>query len=218
MLCFTLAAIVAYFGLNSQYTNTNFLLRRYFPYYSYSLFWGVLAVAIYWGINLTNLHITIGQTNIDDLNYNYYVKAFLVGCFTKSVFDGFNFTYSIGPEDKTIGLKTITDIVESNIMTAVDNEHSNSLKEFVKLRQKGYTVLEDVLEEMRNDLPRSKGTQKYFSITYILDLDDEVLDPDDSDETNIRRVMENFLITFGKRTFDRVFPEISIEDHKDKPL
>ncbi|MCX6677191.1 MAG: hypothetical protein NTU95_04510 [Methanothrix sp.] len=213
-ICFILAAFVAYMALSSQYPNTSFLLRRYLPYYCYPFFWGILSVVTYLCMDLMNIHISIVQTDIDRFN-NFYLKATIVGLFTKSVFDGFNFKYSIGSEDRIIGLKNISEIIEPKILNAVKDKHDNSLREFVEPRSKGYKTLEDVKKRISADLPKHLEDKKYFAKTYMLDLDDEVIKPEDPDWANNCKVMENFLITFGKRTFDRVFPEQPSEDPTD---
>lgn len=206
-LCFVLAAIVAHFGLNSKYTNTNFLLKRYLPYYCYSCLWGVFAIVTYAIMILIDLHITIAQTDIDSLNYSPYIKAIFVGLFTKSVFEGFNFNYSTGSEDKTLGFKIISDLFESSILKKIQDEHRNLLKEFCAERQKGYIELQTVISTIEQDLDRHTDEEKYFSKTYMLDLNENIIDLKANPEINVRRVMEDFLLTFGKRTFDRLFPK-----------
>jgi hypothetical protein len=107
----------------------------------------------------------------------------------------------------TLGFKIISDLFESSILKKIKDEHRNLLKEFCVERQKGYSELKTVKETIEKDLDRHTDEEKYFSKTYMLDLNEKIIDPNDGPEINIRRVMENFLLTFGKRTFDRLFPK-----------
>ncbi|MCX6674024.1 MAG: hypothetical protein NTY37_09630 [Methanothrix sp.] len=206
-LAFIVAAFIAFLQLETTtYPHTNFLIRLKLITVVYSLFYGALGVIFYGIVVYTGIDMLIG----DKIVKEPYLQAVLVGIFSKGISDWNFYTLPIGDNAKPLGIKTITEPIESTLLKKIDEEEYNSLKEYVtpvrdcycKTQNDGAERPEEkVLKRICDSLPANSKAKK---LAYKEDLKNVMADYD-SDGAKVSAALEKYLRDFGKRSYERVF-------------
>lgn len=213
LLAFTVAAVVAHLELIfTLYPNTHFLIKNRMLKCYYLAFYGVIGVAFYWLLIFTGASVTLQDKIVE----NPYIQAVIVGFISKGISDLSLFKMPFGDNAQPIGIKTITEPIQKSILIKIDQEESNSLREYVTAPNVCCKNPNDALHKIVANLP-TKATAA-DRIAYKRDVIDlmklfdeettEVIDPNKAVEIDLAKknaALEKFLKDFGKRSFDRVF-------------
>jgi hypothetical protein len=211
ILAFLVAAFIAFLQLETTtYPHTNFLIRTKSITIIYSLFYGALGALFYGIVVFTGIDMLIG----DKIVKEPYLQAVLVGIFSKGISNWNVYTLPIGDDAKPLGIKTITEPIESTILKKIDEEAYNSLKEYVvpvrdcycNTQMVGDDGPEDkVIKRICDNLPAKSKAEK---LAYKEDLKNVMADYD-SDKAKVSAALEKYLSDFGKRSYERVFKKES---------
>jgi hypothetical protein len=212
LLAFGVAAIIAFIQLETaKYPHTNFLIRTKPVAIFYVLFYGVLGAIFYSIVVYTGIDMFMGEKIVKEP----YIQAILVGFFSKGISDWNFFTLPFGDDVKPLGIKTLTEPIESTLLKKLDEQKYNSLKEYVApvcdaycKKQENESKPKDenkpdekVLKDICNSIPaKTEGD----ATAYEEDLKN-IMDVYDSEEAKVSVALEKYLEDFGRRSYDRVF-------------
>jgi hypothetical protein len=217
LLAFIIAAIVAHLELIfTLYPNTHFLIRNRMLKAYYLAFYGIIGVAFYWLLIFTGVSVTLQNKSVD----NPYIQAVIVGFISKGISDLSLFKMPFGDNAQPIGIKTITEPIQKSILIKIDQEESNSLREYVTAPNVCCNDSTDALRKIGANLPtKATAADRAAYKKDVGDLmklfDEEVdagIDPEraaeraaEIDQAKKDVALEKYLKDFGKRSFDRVF-------------
>ncbi len=177
--------------VTSIYPRTSpFLLRKSWNLYIYSIIYGVLAffvMLLIVGSGLVKLE-GFGTSNI-------WIQAIIVGISTKAFLHVRLFSVNTDSKSFPIGIETILQIFEPWLLTEIDLDEFNIVKEFVDNVEKKHSNLDEVKKKIIENIP--SNLPKKDKSAFLLDLDDR---------KTVSNSMELYLRQFGKKSFNRVFP------------
>jgi hypothetical protein len=176
LLAFIVATLIAYLELEtSLYPHTRFLIKNYRLIGYYLIFYGFIGVVFYWLIVFTGVNVIISDKIVDNL----YIQAILVGAVSKGISDWNFITIPIGVNAKPIGFKTIVEPMQKELLSRLDEEESNSLREYVTSPRICCKDSKDALDKIKISLPAN--SRKGEKLAYVVDVE-ELMDSQDTDE------------------------------------
>lgn len=222
LLAFIIAVIVAYLELEiTLYPNTRFLIKKYKLLFCYLSFYGFIGIVSFWLFIFTGASVTLQNKIVESL----YVQAIVIGVISKGISDLNFFKVPFGTETQSIGIKTFTEPIQKAILTRIDQEESNSLREYVTTSDICCKNSNDALTKIQGNLPvkaskpeRIAYKEDVCDLWNLFDDDSEIRErynehlaktnptkAAEMDKAKKNVALEKFLKDFGKRTFDRVF-------------
>jgi len=190
LLAFGVTALFTWLELvTSKYPRTFFLLKRCTALYVYVLIYAVsggLVTALfeYFGVTLEGPGVS-----------NPWVGAVLVGISIKAFFHIRLFSVGAGPQALPIGIETVVQMFEPQLMRAIEVYQFEASKDFIGTRATKYSDLAEVKKTIRDNLP---GTLPVAERTAFLS--------DVERATSVGNAMDLYLAFLGRRSFDRRFP------------
>jgi hypothetical protein len=197
-LAFLLAsAITALELITAEYPHTSFVLtpRQCPAFYLYVLCYGAIAAFVFWKLDQANLNKIV---RLEEIGWNTRLwVAIYVGVSIRALLNIRIVQARIGPLSFPVGLATFVVPLEAWLRgKKLRLQEWNAVRFYVNPRADKYDDISDVREHIRRNMPPHLAEEE----NKALELDvEQKLD-------SVVEIMERYLRTTGKRTFERVFP------------
>jgi len=193
-LSFVVGSLIALIELiTSKYPRTYFLLKKSSALYAYTLIYGILSFVVM--LILKSL-IKAEIISLEGLGIsNQWIQALVVGVSTKALLHIRLFKISFGSQSFPVGIETFVFLFEPWLLRTIDLDEFNAVREFIAFAKSRYTDLDDVKDKIEDNIPPTLSSAEKAAFLTDLNEKDSVLE-----------AMELYLQSFGKRSFERVFP------------
>ena len=190
LLAFAVTALFTWLELvTSKYPRTFFLLNRCGALWTYVLIYAALGFVIVMLFDYFNVALEGPGVS------NPWVRAVLVGISIKAFFHIRLFSVGAGPQAFPVGIETIVQMFEPQLLRAVEVYQFEASKDFIGTRATKHTDLASVKTTIQNNLP---GTLPEVERAAFL--------ADVERARTVGEAMDLYLAFLGRRSFDRRFP------------
>lgn len=190
LLAFAVTALFTWLELvTSKYPRTFFLLKRCWALWAYVLIYAGLGFVVV--IAFDHFRVTLEGPGVSDP----WVRAALVGISIRAFFHIRLFSVGAGPQAFPVGIETIVQMFEPQLLRAIEVYQFEASKDFIGTRATKYTDLAAVKTTIRDNLP---GTLPQAERAAFL--------ADVERAHSVGEAMDLYLSFLGKRSFDRRFP------------
>jgi len=123
------------------------------------------------------------------------VQAIFVGVSTRAFLHIRLVKVSVGSQSFPIGIETFMYLFEPWLLRGIELDEFNAVREFIDKSQGHYTDLNVVKQKIGGNIPPNLPEDE--RIAFLRDM---------HDKRTVPEAMELYLIYFGKKSFERVFP------------
>lgn len=194
IISFLVGASVAFLELiTSKYPRTFFLLKKSTSLYAYTLIYGLLSFLV---MLLVKSLIHAKIISLEGIGIsNEWIQALAVGITTKAILHIRLFNITFGRQSFPIGVETFVYLFEPWLLRSIDLDEFNAIRSYLEVAQKKYSDLADVKNRIKDNIPHTlAGVERKAFLTDLTEKDSAL------------EAMELYLQTFGKKSFERVFP------------
>ncbi|MDZ7264219.1 MAG: hypothetical protein ONB16_06510 [candidate division KSB1 bacterium] len=194
IISFVVGAAVSLLELiTSKYPRTFFLLKKSTALYAYTLIYGILSFLVMLIVK-SLIHAKIISLEGIGIS-NEWIQALVVGVTTKAILHIRLFNITFGRQSFPIGIETFVYLFEPWLLRTIDLDEFNGIRSYIAVYQKKYSDLTDIKNRIKDNIPQTlTGVERKAFITDLTEKDSAM------------EAMELYLQTFGKRSFERVFP------------
>jgi hypothetical protein len=194
VLAFLIAAAISITELvTAKYPRTFFLVVRERPLYLYGLIYGIVAAAVFVGLDAL---IASKQLTVQGLGLsNRAVRAILVGLTTKALMHINLWNVGTGSRSMPVGIATLVQLFEPQLLRTLELNEFNRVRLFLAPRAGAYPDLATVRTDILGNIPPTLPAEERGAF------ENEV-----TKATTVTAAMELLLRFLGRKTFDRVFP------------
>ena len=194
LLSFIIGALVAHIELTtSKYPRTFFLLKKSLALHAYTVIYGLLSFILMLVLESLIRAKVIGMEGFGISNR--WIQALIIGVSTKALLHIRLFNVSFGSQSFPVGVETFVFLFEPWLLRTIELDEFNAVREFIAKAEKRYTNLTEVKTDIEDNIPPTLSNPEKAAFLTDLNEKDTVLE-----------VMELYLQSFGKRSFERVFP------------
>jgi len=194
LLSFIIGALVAHIELiTSKYPRTFFLLKKSLALYAYTSIYGILSLI---GMLVLESLIRTQVISLEGLGISSrWIQAVVVGVSTKALLHIRLFKVSFRNLSFPVGVETFVFLFEPWLLRTIDLDEFNAVRDFIALAENRYTDLNDVKTKIEDNIPPTLSNLE--KAAFLTDL---------KEKDTVPEAMELYLQSFGKRSFERVFP------------
>jgi hypothetical protein len=175
----------------SKYPTTyGFLISKSLQLHIYCIIYGLISLI---SLLVISLLFHPDPSASDQLIYNPYIQALLIGASAKAIFHINIFCMEMGTTHVPVGLETLCCLFEPHLLRQIDLEEYNSLRAYIETKSSIFSDVNTVKKRIRDNLPNSDGFNKDV---FLVDLKKRKTKED---------AMELYFRNFGKKNFNRVF-------------
>lgn len=194
LLSFIIGALVAHIELiTSKFPRTFFLLKKSFALYAYTLIYGFLSFIVM--LVLESL-TSAGIISLEGIGIsNQWIQALVVGFSTKALLHIRLFKVTFGNQSFPVGVETFVFLFEPWLLRTIDLDEFNAVRDFIALAKNRYSDINAVKTKIEDNIPPTLSNLE--KTAFLTDL---------NEKESVSEAMELYLQSFGKRSFERVFP------------
>lgn len=193
LLSLLIASLVTAIELiTSKYPQTLSLLKKCSYLYIYALIYGLISFGVMLGLDQLLL---AKKLQLEGVGSNPWLQAVAIGMSAKALLHIRFYSVTAAGQSFPLGTETIVQLFEPWLLRKIELYEWNAVRDLITPRAERYANLDEAKAKIIRNLPSTFAGQERTAF-----------ETDVNRKTSVDDAMEMYLGRFGRRSFDRVFP------------